>query len=443
MPAPEKIDTHQKALSINLDPATFGSFAEIGAGQEVVRWFLRVGGASGTVAKSISAYDKAVSDHLYGAGTRYVSRERLESMLSKEWEQLLSGLAASRGAATRFFTYADTVSARNFSGSNECHGWVGLRFLQQPEGQASDAILHVNLRDPSNLLQQEAVGILGVNLIYAAFHQVASPQEFLASVFEDLSLERIEIDLIALNGPAFEKWDERELHAMLVEGSYAEAVVFPADGKFVPATELLHRKALVLGLGVGSYESLEELHRHLTQVTVEGLPQEEVQKSKGALGLFCLASIPMIEQQPPLTAEYVMRHASQFQQLGSGLMVFRARELYEMSAYVSRYTSSPVHFTVSLSTMILALQNRYHHLAGALLEGVARLFTQNVRLSVYPVPVATLKQQLESLGATSWNYKETNGMVYAEDLDPIEPLNHLYRYLLGSNYIVSFHPPPQ
>ena len=441
MPASEKIDTHQKALSINLDPTTFGAFAEIGAGQEVVRWFLRVGGASGTVAKSISAYDKAVSDHLYGAGTRYVSQERLQSMLSNEWERLLSGLETGRGATTRFFTYADTVSARNYSGSNECHGWVGLRFMQEPEGQPSDAILHVNLRDPSNLLQQEAVGVFGVNLIYAAFHHLDSPVEFLAGVFEDLSLERIEIDLIDLNGPAFENWDQRELHATLVTGSYADAVVFPADGKLVPPTELLHRKALVLGLGVGSFETLEELHRHLIPVTLEELPQEEVKQSKGTLGLFCLASIPMIEQQPPLAAEHIVRHAKQLQQLGSGLMVFRARELYEMSAYVSRYTNSAVHFTVSLSTLILALQNGYKDLAGALLEGVARLFTQNVRVAVHPVPVAALKRQLESIGATGWKYKETNGMVYAEDLDPIEPLNHLYRYLLGSNYIVSIHPP--
>jgi hypothetical protein len=438
MPALEKIDTHQKALSINLDPTTFGTFAEIGAGQEVVRWFLLVGGASNTVAKSISAYAKEVSDHLYGAGTRYVSRERLQCMLENEWERLLNGVGASRGPGTRFFTYADTVSARNYSGSNECHGWLGLRFVQQPGGQPNDAILHINLRDPSNLLQQEAVGILGVNLIYAAFHHLASPVEFLASLFEELSLERIEIDLIALNGPAFENWDQRQVHATLVTGSYAEAVVFPADGKLVPATELLHRKVLVLGLGVGTFETLE----HLIEVTLEGLPKEELEESKGKLGLFCLASIPMIEQQPPLAAEHIVRHASQLQHLGSGLMVFRARELYEMSAYVSRYTTSPIHFAVSLSTTILALQNRYKDLPGALLEGLARLFKQNVRLSVHPISVETLKHLLESMGGAGWKYKETDGMVYAEDLDPMEPLNHLYRYLLESNYIMSVHQLP-
>jgi hypothetical protein len=158
MASVEKLDTHQKALNINMDPATFGSFAEIGAGQEVVRWFLVVGGASGTVAKSISAYDKAVSDDLYGAGSRYVSRERLVAMVESEWAQLLNQLAKTRGSRTRFFCFVDTISARNFAGTNESHGWVGLRFQVQPGGEPNDLLLHINMRDPSNVLQQEAIG---------------------------------------------------------------------------------------------------------------------------------------------------------------------------------------------------------------------------------------------------------------------------------------------
>src|SRR5215831_3123579 len=188
MSTSEKIGTHQKALSLNLDPTIFGSFAEIGAGQEVARWFLRVGGASGTVAKSISAYDKEVSDDLYGVGTRYVSKQRLQAMLNTEWEQLLGQLHASRGADTKFFSFVDTISARNYSGTNDCHGWVGLRFLRQPGGPIHDVILHVNLRDPTNLQQQEAVGILGVNLIHAVHHALRSAEEFLARVFDDLGL---------------------------------------------------------------------------------------------------------------------------------------------------------------------------------------------------------------------------------------------------------------
>src|SRR5271169_5555374 len=223
MPEHEKYDAHHKALSINLDATTFGSFAEIGAGQEVARWFLLVGAASGTVAKTISAYDKEVSDDLYGAGTRYVSRPRLQSMLEREWSQLLSQLNANRGATTRFFSLVDTVSARNFAGDNECHGWVGLRFQMQPFGPPSDVILHINLRDNSNLAQQAAVGILGVNLIYASIHNLSSAADFLAQIAADLPLSRIEIDSVALKGPAFDHWDPRAVHATLVADQHAEA----------------------------------------------------------------------------------------------------------------------------------------------------------------------------------------------------------------------------
>ena len=172
MPSAQKLDTHHKALTLNLDPSTFGSFAEIGAGQEVARWFLLVGGASGTVAKTISAYDKEVSDDLYGSGSRYVSKQRLEAMLDNEWTQLLTQLSKTRGQQTRFFCFVDTVSARNFAGTNDAHGWIGLRFQLQPGGPPNDVLLHINMRDPSNVLQQQAIGILGVNLIYAAFYEV-------------------------------------------------------------------------------------------------------------------------------------------------------------------------------------------------------------------------------------------------------------------------------
>src|SRR5262249_18296843 len=155
----------------------------------------------GTVAKTVSAYDKEVSDDLYGVGSRYVSRERLEAMLNSEWEQLQSQLQKSRGANTRFFVFADTIAARNYAGTNECHGWMGIRFQQKPGGPTNDVLLHINLMEPSNLLQQAATGILGVNLIYAVFYQTQHADEFLSSIFETLS-RRVEIDLVALRGPA-------------------------------------------------------------------------------------------------------------------------------------------------------------------------------------------------------------------------------------------------
>ena len=230
MPSAQKLDTHHKALTINLDTSTFGSFAEIGAGQEVARWFLLVGGASGTVAKTISAYDKEVSDDLYGSGSRYVSKQRLEAMLDNEWTQLLTQLSKTRGSQTRFFCFVDTVSARNFAGTNDQHGWIGLRFQLQPGGTPNDVLLHINMRDPSNVLQQQAIGILGVNLIFAAFYEAQSKESFLESLAQDVVAERIEIDYVDLRGPAFESWDRRALLVHLVRAGIRRGGIFPSQG---------------------------------------------------------------------------------------------------------------------------------------------------------------------------------------------------------------------
>jgi len=429
-----KIGTHQKALSINLDVSKFGSFAEIGAGQEVARWFLIVGGASGTVAKTISAYDKEVSDELYGRGTRYVSQQRLQAMMESEWKQLLTELQESRGATTKFFAFVDTVSARNYAGTNECHGWIGVRFQQQPVGPANDVILHINLQDPTNLQQQEAVGILGVNLIYAVFHRTSSAEEFLASVFEDLSLQRLEIDFIHFQGPAFAGWERRKTHASLVVNGYAEAVAFTAEGNVVPPTEILYKKALVLAPGI--FERASDLHGQLIQTTLTELPKEELEQSKGSLGMFCLSAHPIAAA----AAEQLEQHAQELQKLGFGTLVFRARELYRMSEYASRYTKLRVYFSVGLSVMIYALHDRYQNLAGTVLEATARLFSHNVRLSVYPMREEALRARLEELGATTWKYRVKDGQVYAEDLEPEEPMNSLLRYLLRSGCIVSAQP---
>jgi len=437
MAADEKVGTHQKALSINLDNSKFGSFAEIGAGQEVARWFLIVGGASGTVAKTISAYDKEVSDDLYGRGTRYVSQQRLQAMMDSEWKQLLAELQAIRGATTKFFAFVDTVSARNFAGTNESHGWVGVRFQQQPGGPANDVILHINLQDPTNLQQQEAVGILGVNLIYAAFYHTGSADEFLACLFDDLSIERIEIDFVEWRGPAFEGWDRRRLHVALVVNDYAEAVAFAAEGGVVPPTELLHKKALVLAPGI--FERVSDLHAQLIQTTLAGVPKEELEQSNGGLGMFCLSGQPQPAAPSKPTAEHLEQRVGDLQKLGYGTLVVRARELYHMSEYVGRYTKSRVHFAVGLSVMIYTLQDRYRGLAGTVLEASGRLFSHNVRLSVYPMTEEALKARLEELGA-KWKYKVTEGLVHAEDLQPQEPMNSLFRYLLGSGLIVSARP---
>jgi hypothetical protein len=434
MDTPKKLGTHQKALSINLDSTVFGSFAEIGAGQEVARWFLRVGGASGTVAKTISAYDKEVSDDLYGAGTRYVSKQRLRAMLDSEWSQLLAQLQASRGAFTKFFSFVNTISARNFAGTNDCHGWVGLRFLRMPLGEPNDVILHINLRDPSNIQQQEAVGILGVNLLYAVHHAAASPEEFLASVFEGLGLERLEIDAVELSGPAFHGCDAHELQAFLIAGGYAQAVLFPADDELLPANELLYKRALVLAPGRLGHLNL--LRRDLIGPTLADLPTDELKESKGGLGLFCLSPEPATSDLRTLQLPEVVSLVDTLKQAGYGVILFRSRELYEMSAFANRYTKERIHFAIGLSVLVRVLADRYKNLAGTSLEGFARLFTQNVRLIVHPMAAEELERWAQETGIKGWSWNATDGMVHADQLHPAEPLNHLYNYLLSESRIL-------
>jgi hypothetical protein len=432
--AMEKRGTHQKALTINLDATAFGSFAEIGAGQEVARWFLRVGGASGTVAKTISAYDKEVSDDLYGSGTRYVSKARLQAMLDNEWAQLLSQLQATRGATTRFFSFVDTVSARNYSGTNDCHGWVGLRFMQQPNGPINDVILHVNLRDPSNELQQEAVGVLGVNLLYAAYHEIAGPNEFLGSVFEDLDLARLEIDCVELSGPAFDSWDKREIHCSLVAGCFAQAVFFSADGELAPPNEALYKRALVLT--PARIAIADQRKAEMIRITLEDIPAEEVKESKGPLGSFCLSPAPGQLNVRTLPVKELVALVERLRKTGYGVMLFRAPELYEMAAFVNRYTKYRTHFALGLAALVRVMEDSYKSLPGTLLEGIARVFAQNVRWVVHPMEVAELEQWLKETGLTGWTWDTKDGMVHADGLQPAKPLDYLYKYLLSELWIL-------
>jgi len=443
MPSAQKLDTHHKALTLNLDPSTFGSFAEIGAGQEVARWFLLVGGASGTVAKSISAYDKEVSDDLYGSGSRYVSKGRLEAMLDREWAQLLTQLSKTRGQQTRFFCFVDTVSARNFAGTNDAHGWIGLRFQSQPGGPPNDVLLHVNMRDASNVLQQQAIGILGVNLIYAAFYEVHTQESFLAGLSQDVVAERVEIDYVDLRGPAFESWDRRALLVHLVRAGLAEAVFFSSRGSTVPPTEVLHKKAVVLAPGYfGHTDSVHsQVHLLLLASAIQEL-QEELRETKAVtVGFFCLTVAPFTPNEPAPEIPDLLRRIDALLVAGGDVLLFRRPELYHMTALVNRHTNAPVRFVAGLSLVIRAFEDVYGNLEGRRLEALARLFAQNVRIYVYPMTATDLREWLKSVSITGWEWSETNGWVSASQLRSAPPLGHLFAYLLASNFLVPMRLP--
>ena len=442
MVSTEKLNTHQKALRINLDPTSYGSFAEIGAGEEVVRWFMVVGGASGTVAKSISAYDKEVSDDLYGSGPRYVSKERLEAMLDSEWDQLLKQLNKSRGSNTRFFSFVDTVSARNYAGTNEPHGWVGLRFQLDPGGQPNEVILHINMRDRSNPLEQEAIGILGVNLIYAVFYQSQTTESFLESVAQDLE-KRIEIDHVEVRGAAFEGWDRRAILAHLVCAGLAEAVCFPSSGPPVPPIEVLYKKAVVLA--PGSFEHVEPthtaIHEEMLASGVKQLRGELQGKDPAPVGFFCISAKPLLDSDPPSGIADVLARVDALGALGGDVLLFRERELYTITDLVNRYTREYVRFVVGISLLVRIWEYRYTKLAGSLLEALSRLFAQNVRIYAYPMRSVALEESIQNLSATGWRWTDTNGWVSARQLHLAPPLGHLYEYVLASNFLVPLEIP--
>src|SRR5215471_2323389 len=247
----DKLNTGQKALQINLDAKRYGTFAEIGAGQEVARWFFHVGKASGTVAKTISAYDMAVSDAIYGTAERYVSRQRLQAMLDHEFNLLLQRLEKARGERSAFFAFANTVTTKPISkpGEDGGHGWLGIKFQTQPGREPSTIIIHVRMLDWETPRQQEAVGILGVNLIHAAFYQHLEPARLIGSLLDGLTSQRVEVDMIKFSGPAFKAVDNRLMALQLVEQWLTEAAMFTADGESVIPSELLYKKPVLLERG--------------------------------------------------------------------------------------------------------------------------------------------------------------------------------------------------
>jgi hypothetical protein len=437
-----KLSTHQKALAVNLDPTNYGSFAEIGAGEEVARWFLVVGAASGTVAKSISAYDKEVSDDLYGAGARYVSKERLEAMVESEWTQLVRQLNKSHGSETRFFSFVDTISARNYAGTNEPHGWVGLRFQLQPGGQANDVVLHINMSDSSNPLQQEAIGILGVNLIYAVFYQLQAKESFFENIAQGLE-KRLEIDYVELRGAAFEGWDQRAILAHLVSVGLAEAVCFLPSGLPEPPIEVLHKKAIVLA--PGSFRHVDpthaSIHERMLTSAIQQLRGELGDKDATPAGFFCLSAMPVTEGDPPPEIPELLARIDALRLRGGAVLLFRDRELHSMTALVNRYTKEPVRFVAGLSLVVRVWATRYAKLPGSFLEALSRLFAQNVRIYAYPMRSRDLQQSMESTSSSGWHWTDTNGWVSALQLHPPSPLDHLYNYVLASNFLVPMEVP--
>ncbi|HEX4576974.1 MAG TPA: hypothetical protein VH117_06460 [Edaphobacter sp.] len=426
-------DIHAKALAINLEASCYGTFAEIGAGQEVARWFLSAGAASGTVAQAISAYDKTVSDDLYGAGTRYVSKERLLAMLDHEYQLLLARLAKDRGAHTRFFVFADTVATRNYQGTNEQHGWLGVRFQAEPEGPPNQILLHINLGDPTAQLQQQAIGTLGVNLIYAAYHQRSSSKSFLAGLFDDLSLERLEIDVLELTGPVFAGVDSRLWCLDLLRTGMSHALVFDSNAQLVEPATPLHKRPLLVQRTLHGHPgpSVAEAFQAARQMFLaegisfdrEPLTLLEVNTPdlQGSAASDNAELLALIEQLAPLGAVIVTNYPGGYQLLN----------------YLRRYTAAPIRVIIWISMFLQLMEERVlPALPGAILESFGRLLATDVTIYVAPMRKETLLAALGAMPEGLLRESRDRDLQTLDDLLPKPPLDHLYRYLRFSGRIV-------
>ena len=435
-------DTHRRALAINIDASAYGVFAEIGAGQEVARWFFRVGGAAGTVAKTIPAYDMVVSDAIYGKNDRYVSRDRLVSMLDKEFSLLLERMPPERAARQRFFVFADTVSARNYAGTNEAHGWLGIRFQHEPHAPPSDVLLHVNMRDSSNFLQQQALGILGVNLIYTAFNRGETPEASLQSLFAGLSIERIELDVAELRGPGFsQKLNARQTGLKLVRGNFANAVMFPAEGgELAQPSDMLRKRPVVLERGAFSTpQSVAALDLSAASRMLIEEAQSSGKKIERQPVCICEMTTHPVRGEAPSDDEFV-RRIDLLRSRGLPVMVTRYSESYRLTDYLRRHTSEPIRFAIGASTVVELLRaTHYEHLIGGLLEALGKLFADNVRIYVRPMTAEVFRQRLARVGLNASEFCEGGrDPIGTDDLRFPPPVAHLYRYLIEQRFLLPF-----
>jgi hypothetical protein len=414
--ATERPSTERKALQVNLDPRRYGSFAEIGAGQEVVRWFFRVGGAAGTIAKSMSAYDMSVSDAIYGECDRYVCRQRLEDMLTREHELNLDRLREKRGDSTAFFAFADTVSARNFHGTNECHGWMGIRFQAHPRDNDSQIILHVRMLDNDNAAQQEALGIVGVNLLYGAFFLNHEPDQLIESLLDNLSTRRIEIDMIEFSGIAFRHVDNRVMSLRLVQLGLSNAAMFSADGEVLQPAEVLYKKPILVQRG--SFRPVTHVNIDMLQAAQDSFRAEaDVEADQ----VVTLAEITMknLQANGDIDLRDFLARVDTLAACGLTVLISDYFEYYRLAAYLARYTKKRIAITMGAGSLCELFDEKYYtQLDGGILESFGRMFKNDLKLYIYPL----LNRQ-------------TGELTTVENLQVAPELRKLYEYLVGKRCI--------
>jgi hypothetical protein len=414
----EKPGTGQKALQINLDAKRYGTFAEIGAGQEVARWFFHVGKASGTVAKTISAYDMAVSDAIYGASDRYVSRKRLQAMLDREFDLLLQRLDKSIGDRRTFFAFANTVTTKHISKAGEegGHGWLGIKFQNLPRSAPSTIIIHARMLDWETARQQEAIGTLGVNLIHGAFYQHVEPERLIGSLLDSLSWQRIEVDMIKFSGPAFAGVDNRLMALQLVQQWLTEAAMFTAEGESVIPSELLYKKPVLLERG--SFRPLTNPMLDMLERAQEMFVQEPALQGEPPVVMFEM-TLRQLQVGDAIDHRDFLDRVDTLGALGKPVLISNFLRYHRLVTYLSRHTQKPVGLPIGLVRLRDVFDEKFYtDLPGGLMESLGQLFKNGAKLYVYP-----------SLD------KKTGQLTTVENMEVAPHLRHLYAHLVENKFI--------
>ncbi len=413
----KNLTTAGKALEINLDSKLYGVFAEIGAGQETANYFFRASGSAGTVAKTISAYDMTMSDTLYGKGSRYVSQDRLKAMLKYEYDLLNQRLSPVRGEETTFFSFCNTVRARGYKDTGECHGWLGVRFQLKPEAEPCEIVIHVRLLDEANADQMQALGAIGVNLIYAAFNYRDSLPNFVESLAECIPSGSIEVDMLRFSGEDFRYVDNRLCALQLVQSGLSDAALFNKDGEVIQAADALYKRPIMLLRG--SFNPVLKLHLDMIKqsrmIFSDVIPDDQMKRSLE----LCEITTKNLLRDGEVDHEDFINRADALQALGKTVLISRSAEFHRIATYLSRYTAEPIGIILSIGLLNELFKAKWSaNLPGGILESFGRLFKNGVQLFVYP-----------------WHNTKSMELVTAENFKAPEHWQHFYQHLIQNKRV--------
>ncbi len=428
----ELLTTNRKALTINLDGTRYGTIAEIGAGQEVARVFFQAGNASGSIAKTMSAYDMTFSDAIYGKAPRYVSRERLQTMLHHEYALLKERLSDKRGDRTRFFVFANTVAAKSAKVSDG-HGWLGIRFQTQPLEEPSEIIIHVRMWDKKNVLQQEALGIVGTNLIYGAFYYKDDPEKFITSLVDNVGTDRIEVDMLKFTGPAFAHVDNRLLSLYLVKHGLTNAVMFSPGGDVLQPSEAIYNRPVLVERG--SFRPVTHINVDMLNCATAQFLQDPTVKGKDVVVLMEITMNNLLASGGLDTSDFLAR-VDMLGHIGFTVLISNYSEFYRLTGYFRRYTKETVGVALGVNALLEVFNEKYYeHLDGGILESMGRMFKHAVKLYVYPMRRDNFARFLGGDSAFALPDDAAKALVTARNVHVAHHLRYLYQHLMENHKI--------